>query len=287
MSQKPTPTTQTTTAELSPEQRQILQLGLPGVQQFAATVPQRYQGSTVAGFDPTQVAGQEAALGAVPAQAGLAANAANATNFFTGGSIWDPGANAALAGAVGAATRPITQNYNEVVRPTIRTAEQNAGQFGSSKAGIVDAAANRDYLNAIGDTSSKLVQSQYQTNVDAQLKALGLTPTVQGAQLAPATTTSAVGDVRQQLEQAIINERLGNFNYDQLAPFLQSKEILSLLSGIPGGSTTTVGSTAKPNTALSALGGAASGAALGSALFPGVGTGAGAGIGALLPFLLK
>jgi len=53
MSSGSQPQTQTTTQELSPEQRQLMNLAMPGVTQFAASVPQRYQGTTIAGFDPT------------------------------------------------------------------------------------------------------------------------------------------------------------------------------------------------------------------------------------------
>jgi hypothetical protein len=95
-------------------------------------------------------------------------------------------------------------------------------------------------------------------------------------------TTSNVGDVRQGMSQALLNQDVSNFNYDQLAPFLQSKEIMSLLTGLPGGSTTSTASGPQKNPLTGALGGAAAGASLGSMFGP-VGAGVGAG-GALLSF---
>jgi len=112
--------TQTTTYQLSPEQRQLMDLAMPGVRDFAASTPQRYKGPTVAGFTPEQTAGQEAVLGAAPAQAELAANAAKASNFYTGGSVWDPSYNPNLKGAIDAAVRPITQNLTETQLPALR-----------------------------------------------------------------------------------------------------------------------------------------------------------------------
>lgn len=279
--------TQTTTQVLSPEQRELMGLALPGVREFAASTPQRYNNSTVAGFTPEQVQGQNMALGAVGAQNDLAANAAKANNFYTSGSVWDPAYNPNLQGAVDAAVRPITQQLTESQLPAIRGEAVTTGNFGGSRQGIAEGLASGRASQAIGDTASKLVQNQYQTNVDAQLKAMGLLPTVQGAQTQGAVTTSGVGDVRQAREQAVLNEDVNNFNYDQLAPFLQSKEIMSLLQGLPGGSTVSTGNTPKANPATSALGGAAAGASLGTALFPGVGTAVGAGAGALLPFLFR
>lgn len=277
--------TQTSTYQLAPEQREILNLAMPGLRSFAATVPQRYPGTRISPFDPSQVAGQEMALAASPIQAGLAGNAADASNFYLSGDIWNPASNPALQGAVDAAVRPITENLTERQLPAIRGEAITTGNFGSSRQGIAEGIANREASRAIGDTASKLVQGQYDTNVGAQLKAMGLLPTVQGAQVQPAITTSGVGDVRQNLAQSQLGEQVAGFNYDQLAPFLQSRELISLLTGIPGGTNVTTGSVPTANPWTAALGGAASGAALGSAIMPGVGTGIGAAGGALLPFL--
>jgi hypothetical protein len=277
--------TQTTTSEPSQQAQQIIGLAMPGIQKFAAQVPQRYQGSSVAPFDPSQVAGQEMALGAAGTQAGLAGSGAGAANTFLSGNIWDPSANPNLQGAISAATRPITQNLAETLLPAIRSDAIHTGNFGGSRQGVAEGIATRGAEQAIGDTASKLVQSQYDTNVDAQLKALGLLPTVQSAQTQPAVTTSGVGDVRQALQQALLSQTVGNFNYDEYAPFLQSQELLGLAAGIPGGQTQSTGNVAQPNMGLQTLSGAAAGATLGSALFPGAGTAVGAGAGALLPWL--
>ena len=278
--------TQTSTYQFSPEQRQLMDLAMPGVRDFAATVPQRYGSSTIAGADPLQTAGQEMALGAAGTQGQLASSGATANNFLLG-DIWNPSSNSNLQGAIDATVRPITENYQQVVRPAIRDNFEAAGQqFGGSRRNIAEGLAANSYMRNVGDASSKLVQNEYDTNINAQLKALGLLPQTQAAQMAPALTTSGVGDVRQALAQALLGEQVGNFNYDQLAPFLQSKEIMSLLARIPGGTTVSTGNNASPNMAMSTLGGAASGASLGSIAGP-PGMAVGAGIGALLPWLTR
>lgn len=283
--QQQPPPTQTTQQVLSPEQRELMQLALPGVREFAASTPQRYQGPTVAGFDPAQTAGQNIALGAAPVQADIAASGADANRFFTSGDIWNPSSNPYLASSVDAATRPIYEGLTEKVLPAIRGEAVTTGNFGSSRQGIAEGIASREASRAAGDTASKLVTDAYKTNVDAQLKAMGLLPTVQGALTTPATTISGVGDVRQGLAQREIDAAVNAFNFDQYAPFLRSKEIMSLLQGLPGGSVVSTGSTPQqPSTGQQMLGGAASGAAIGSAFGP-IGTGVGAAGGALLPFL--
>lgn len=276
---------QTTTHDLSPQQSEILGLAMPGVRNFAATVPQRYQGTTIAPFDPLQTQGQNQVLGAAGTQGTLATSGANANDFLLG-NIWDPASNPNLQGAIDAAIRPVTQRYQTVVKPGLRDEFAGAGQvFGGSRRNIAEAQGARDYLNTTSDTASKVVQGQYENNLNAYIKGLALLPQTQAAQLTPGLTTSGVGDVRQGMAQKLLGQDVANFNYDQLAPFLQSKELLALLQGIPGGSTTTTANNPGTNPVTGALGGAASGAALGSMVMPGIGTAAGAGIGALLSFL--
>ena len=272
--------TQTVTNVPSPQQTELMNLALPGVRQFAAQTPQRYPGSQISPFDPSQVAGQEMALGAAPAQQDLATSGADVTNARLG---QDP--QLMRDQAIAAVTRPIYQNLQEKALPSIRSDAIASGGYGGSRQGIAEGQAIRDTGVAAGDAAAKLSANIYDTDVKAQLQALGLLPQTQQAQLAPATTTSGVGDVRQNMAQQQLGQDVSNFNFDQYAPFLQSQEILSLLQGLPGGSTVATGSVPQQNKLTQSIGGAATGAALGSAIAPGAGTLLGGGAGALLPFL--
>ena len=277
---------QTTTTNLTPQQKEIQKLAMPGIREFAATVPERYQGSQVAGFDPLQTQGQEQVLSAAQGQQQQLANAATNANTFALTDIWNPSTNPNLQNAIDAAVRPITEQYQGVVRPAIRDDFQGAGQqFGGSRRNVAEGVAGRGYLRQVGDTASKLVQDQYANNLSAYIKALGLVPQTQQAALAPGLTTSGVGDVRQALSQLMLNQDVSNFNYDQLAPFLQSKELWALLNTAPGGSTTTTATAPAVNKPVAALGGAAAGASLGGTLGGPPGAVGGAAIGGLLPFI--
>lgn len=288
MGGSPTPTTQTTTQELSPEQRQILNLAMPNITNFAASTPQRYQGETVPGFNPNEAAGQASVLSQTGNIQQLADNASNANNFYTSGQIWDPNNNPALAGSIDAATRPLYQNLTNTVLPAIRTDATQTGNYGSSRQGVAEGLATQSTQQAASDAANKIAEQEYETNVAAQQRAEALVPTLQSADTTAGVTQSGVGDVQRALDQAQTNEAVQNFNYDQYAPFLQSQDLVSLLQGLPGGSTVTTGNTPAPNTAGQALGGAAAGASLGTAIGgPGVGTAAGALGGALLPFLFR
>jgi hypothetical protein len=324
--------TQTTSYQLSPEQRQLMNLAMPGVQQFAANVPQQYQGETVAGFTAPQAEAQRYLTEtAAPAQARVAGTAegtyqtlantlmpgANIPGFRGVANPWEGLAQAdpALQSYIEAAQRPTWQALTEQALPAIRGGAITAGGFGGSRQGIAEGLATGRAAQAAGDIATKMAGDRYATNVgalqaryatnvqaeqarlelenrarqgdvNAQLQLLQLTPTVQGAQVAPALTTGAVGDVQQQMEQARINEAIQRSNYSQFAPFLQSKDILSLVQGLPGGSTVSTGNVPQANPWLQALGGASAGTAIGSTFGP-AGAGVGALGGAALPFLFR
>lgn len=286
------PQTQTTTQVLSPEQRQLFDIAMPGVTQYAATTPTRYPGSTIAPFDPSQVAGQEGALTSAGTQTDLARAGAGTSTNWLGPNALDVSRDPTIQGAIQTATRPIWEKLTEYGLPAIRSSAESTGGFGGSRQGIAEGQAIRGAETASGDVTSKILSDAYKTNVDAQLKTLGLLPQTTGLQTAGNLTTSGVGDVRQNMAQALLGQDVSNFNFDQLAPYLQSKDILALASGIPGGTTLSTASQPQRNALTAGLGGAASGAALGASLgsvIPGLGTGVGAlaggGIGGLLPFL--
>lgn len=278
-------TTQTSTYQLSPEQRQLLNLAMPGVTQFAGSVPQRYQGDTIAPFTDAQTAGQQGALSHAGTQSSLGQQGAGATDYWLSPQALDVNNNPALQGQISAATRPITDQLLQQTLPAIGDSAEKTGNFGSSRQGIAEGLASGKASQAIGDATSNIVNNQYNTNVATQLKALGLLPQTQGAVTQGDVTTSGVGDIQQAMNQQLLNKKVSDFGYDQYAPFLQSQDIISLLGSIPGGSNVTTGNVPQANPLTGALGGAAAGASLGSAIMPGVGTGVGAGLGALLSFL--
>lgn len=284
MGSQPQPQTTSTTYELSPEQRQLMNLAMPGVTQFAASTPQRYNGTTIAGFDPSQTAGQNAALTGAGTQTDLGNAGAATSKSWLSPEALDVNNNPAVTGMLERNRRAVTDNLMQTALPGIRDSAERSGNFGSSRQGIAEGLAIGKSNQALADANASTLNNAYNTNVESQLKALGLLPQTTNNVTTGAQTTSAVGDVRQAMDQARLSEQVGNFNYDQLAPFLQSKEIMSLLTGLPGGTTTSTASTPQRNPLTGALGGAATGASLGSFLGP-MGSAAGGGIGALLSFL--
>lgn len=281
--------TQSTTFKLGPEQKALFDLAFPYLKEGASAGPPKLpEGSGIAPFDPAQISAQNMALGAVPTVSSLAGSAAGANNFLLG-DVLLPESNPALRGYIDSATRPIFENLNESVLPSIRAdfGDPNTANFSNSGRGIATGQAIRGAESAAGDAASRIASTAYGQGLDAMTRGLGLLPQTQGAQLAPAQATSAVGDVRQEFAQQILNEMLNRYMYEQTAPLEFGKELIGVTGSLPGGTSVSTGSVPSANPLTAGIGGAAAGGSLASTLFPSLaGAGpVGAGIGALLAFL--
>src|SRR4029453_14614646 len=123
--------TQTTRYELSPEQRQLMNLAMPGVQQFAANVPQQYPGETVACFTAPQAEAQRYLTEtAAPAQARVAGTAEG--TYQTLANTLLPGAN--IPGFQGQTQTYVTNPWegmaqgDPALQPYIEAAQRPTGK---------------------------------------------------------------------------------------------------------------------------------------------------------------
>lgn len=268
--------TQTTTANLSPEQHELLGLAMPGLKSFAQNGVPMTPFSTVSPFNPTETAGQGAVLGSTGAQSDIVGSAGGASKFLTSGDALDPNTNPGLRGTIDAATRPIYQHLTEDTLPAIRGEAIQSGNYGGSRQGIAEGIAARGASTAAGDVGSKVAFSGYNAGLDAMLKALGLAPGTAASQSLPGQTTSAVGDFQRQLEQQQLTEAGQRFQYPYLEPYEVGSALAGIAGGLPGGSTTTTGQSTQPLSLAQMLTG---GGAIGSAVL------GSQGISSMLPML--
>lgn len=267
----------------SAQQQELINLALPKYRQFAAAPPAAPSESAIAPFNPTQQQAQELALGAAAPQAEIASGAAGANQFLLGDVLY-PGSNPALQEYIRYATEPVTERLLEQALPVIRGETESLGQFGGTRRGLVESAALRDAMRQTGGISSQIASQAYGQGLDALVKGLGLAPTTAGLQTTPAATVGGVGDVRYNLEQALLSEAAQQEQLQGMWPLLIGQEILGAQAGIPGGQNITTANAPSANPIASGLGGAATGAALGSVV-PGIGTGIGAAAGGTLGLL--
>lgn len=247
----PSKVTQTTEQKLSPEQRELLQLGMGGAKEAMASQPPL---PGTPGFTPEQTAAQEGLLAkASPGGAisGAAENLAGAQKFLTG-DVMNMDSNPYLRQAIDAAMRPITENFQQSVIPSIRSGAIQAGPsaLGGSRTQLAYGKASGDYMRQMGDTAASMANTAYGQNLDALVKGTALSPVSMQAMGFPETTMEAVGAQKRQLgiEQGLDPMRQNELDWSR------ALQLLGAAGSTPGGGTT---GTVTPATGSGTMGTAA------------------------------
>lgn len=231
-----TETVQTTQQQtLAPQQQELLDLVIPRARQFVEQPPQVFPGSTVAEFNPFQLAAQQATLDVASDTLPPAINDLLRSQSFMLGPVLSPESNPALQRATAAAIRPIQEQFTQSVLPNIRQESIGAGQFGGNRQGIAEGIASQAFLRQVGDTAAQLQNQAYGQNLDAMSRAMLFAPQALNLSLMPSQAAGAVGDVRQQQEQLFINEAVERWRAEQILPFSAAQDVASLAFGIGGG----------------------------------------------------
>lgn len=304
-SKAPSNVTQTNTVKLSPDQQAIADAAAPYVKQYASTgltLPGiNVTDPTVLGFNPNEVAGQQAAISAANGQMTQLAQQAGATNsWLMNPALLSPDSNPFLAQQGHAVTQTATDNLLQNILPALRSGSVVSGGFnsgGNTREALAQGAAvgntNKDISNAL----ASLYGNAYQNGLQTLSTAVGQNPQVMAGLLAPASVVAGVGAQQRDLAQAQSNQNVNNANnqaalqaqlqwMQQQLPFMQAQQLYSLIGSMPGGTGVSTVSGASPSTNpfTGALGGAATGASIGS-LIPGIGTTVGGGLGGILGLL--
>lgn len=226
--------TQTNKVELTPEQQKLQATGMEQIDKSLADGGPKLP--DVLGFDPYQTQAQQGVVDKQGALQGMSSNLTNAQNFLTG-DVMDINKNPALQRAVEAAMRPITENFQNVVMPGLRTEAVNAGALGSPKANQRGQVASDQYLRQVGDTSAGMLNTAYGQNLDAMIKGTSLAPQSMQASLFPEAALESVGAQRRDLAT---QQGSQGFN-QQMLPFTLGNQLIASAAGAPGaGSTSTV-----------------------------------------------
>lgn len=241
-----------TTKAINPQQSELVKLGLPFAKQFAANPP-TYPSNTVAPFNPNQVTGQNLALGATTPQTQLASTGADLAKFLSG-DVLRPETNPALSQYIQTATQPIYDTLLTQTLPAIRGQAATTGNFGSSRQGIAEGLASRGASQAAGNVAANIANAGYTSGLDALLKGYSLLPQTTNLQLAPALTTSGVGDVQQQQAQNELTAQTTAGLYNQLFPLISAQGLLGLAGAVPTQEVQTSATVPQPNEGLQAAG---------------------------------
>jgi len=290
-SKTPKQTQQINKTELSDEQKKLFNIAFPYAQEYASNPAQVYTGQTIAELNPLERQAQQTALTAAQSGDALAGTAADTNKFLLDPKILSPDSNPWLKASGDAIANRQTQTLLENILPKIRDTSTVAGGLfsgGNTREDIASGLAAGRTQQSIGDALASLYSSAYSSGLDALGTGVKLAPVTQASQLFGAQIQGQVGAQDRAIEQLKLDEAANRFNLEQALPFMTARDILSLMSGLPGGTgiSTVTGAQPSTNPYMNVLGGAASGAALGSAI-PGIGTGIGAAGGALLSLLMR
>jgi hypothetical protein len=279
--------TQTTIAKSEPWVQQIPYLvgdpkkSIPGLFPEANRLlqspgPLYYQGQTVADMSPERAAALAAQAARARNGSPLMAAAQAELGKTLGGAYLN--ANPYLQSMIDAATRGVTRNYQDTVSPGIDSAFSLAGRYGSGAHVAAHDAAERILATQLGDIAGNLGYQGYAAERNNMLNALNAAPAYAQADYGDIAQLADVGRQREAAEQALINDQIARWNFEQQQPADKLAQYAQLIRGDFGGTTTT---TAPYSSGAGILGGATSGAGAGAAFGPW-----GAGIGAILGGLL-
>ncbi len=279
--------TQTTIQKSEPWAQQIPYLvgdpkkGIPGLfpeanRLYQSAGPLYYPGQTVADMSPERAAALAAQ--AARAQGGSPLMAASAAELgkTLGGAYLN--ANPYLQSAIDAASRGVTRNYQDAVAPGIDSAFSLAGRYGSGAHVAAHDAAEKNLAAQLGDVAGNLGYQGYATERANMLNALNAVPAYAQADYGDIAQLADVGRQREALAQALIDDQIARWNFEQQMPADKLRQYAGLVQGNLGGTTST---TQPYSSGAGILGGATSGAGLGSLFGPW-----GVGIGAILGGLL-
>lgn len=226
----------TTTQELSPEQRALIEPVIPVARRFIQKPPKQFPGTAITGFNPLQSQAQQMTLnaansllpmtGQIPQQfQNILSNMTGAPNaqiarmqpgmdFLTSGDVLKAESNPYLQSAIEAATRPTLQMFREQIMPGITGESLGAGGFGGTRQGIAEGIASRGATQTVGDIASSMSNTNYQAGLDAMLggmqTGLGAANTQLAAQQAAGQLLGNAGGILgQTLLPAQMTEAVG------------------------------------------------------------------------------
>lgn len=211
----------------------------------------------------------------------LNANLMNATNWGLTKAI-DPANDPGFQGVLSGALRQVENKYTDPggVMSQIRgnfTAGNSGGA--STREGIASGIAGREYLNTVGDVTSRMYSDAYGKGLDTFARTMALAPQNASMLMQPANLISAVGAQNEAYDE---RRRM----WEAESPWMAFNPYASAVMGMSNPSTqTTATAPGAQKNPMAPLGMAMMGATLGSAFGPPgsmMGTMVGAGAGLVL-----
>lgn len=213
-----------------------------------------YQGPTVAGFSPDQLASQQAYRDRY-ADANTSMGVANTfLNGVASGSISNPyaGDNQYLQGVIDNSNADITKAYTNSTLPNSLAQFNSGGAFGGSAMQQALSTNQQDLADRLANNTTNLRYSeynrqanQYQQDLQNRFNAVGAMNGVQSLGLNAAEGLARSGALQQALQQQAIDDNRADWDKVQSQYGNNLSLLASAIGSINGGSSSTTG--ANPN----------------------------------------
>ena len=181
-----------------------------------------------------------------------------------------------------AATRPLTQQFEQQVLPGVASLYSRAGRYGSGGMERALGTAAEGYGRALGDVTAGIAYRDYEAERNRQMEAAKVqaalaeaAPSFYSQQFLPSQTLAQVGAAREQIAAQPLQEAMQRYSFQQQLPYLQLQSYLSGVYGNPLAQYQAL-QPQQTNQFAQAIGGALAGSAIGGA--PGAAIGGLAGL---------
>jgi hypothetical protein len=203
--------------------------------QYYSNTPQYYPGATTANFTPQELAAQQGVASYAQGGAQTLANQGLGAQSFLLGDVLQANSNPYMADYAKAAISPVWESLTRQGLPNVESGAVASGQYGGSRQGLAEGLAISDATQKSLDTTSKMYGDMYNTNLGAMQKAVALNPSVMQSGMLPSQMLAGVGEQQRTMQQAMIDDAVAKWEWEQALPSTKLAQYLSMVSGQYGG----------------------------------------------------
>jgi hypothetical protein len=239
-----------------------LKTGFGKAQEFLDNPIEYYPNSTVVPFsgqtEQSLQMGEDRALAGSP---GLAAAQQNIQDTSEGNYL---NSNPYMDQAIMAATRPMAERFADTIIPGIQSGFNNKGRLGGGLQAYQQQVAGDTAMRNIGEVAGSMAYKGYGDERNRMMQGATLAPGLALADYGDIDRLGQIGQVREGLAGAQLQESIDRYTHEQTAP---RDELARFMSTIGGGQQGSSGTTAQPiysNKTADALGTVGSIASIGN-----------------------
>lgn len=253
-------TTQTTKVEYSPEEQaarnKVMQAALGTYDQAIVMNDGVYKGAKPVGAGGTTQLGQQMMIDNAYKQGAQLDKTQGANNFAMSDAMFAE-SNPYLQSAIGAATRPLIEQFGESggALQGIRNGAQAAGGYGGSRQGIAEGIAAKGLVNKVGDISLTMANQNYQTASTNAQQAIKNQAMLTMLSQIPGQTVGQVGAMQDAEAQAFENYAANQRQYASTAQWEPIQNLANVIYGGSNGTTTSTAQGPKQDNTMATLGG--------------------------------